>query len=197
MDSQFWQNVDIGLVSGLLASLIVSVGFWLFLSTVRPRVSISRDIARTLTPDGIVFRIKIVNKSRFPAVDVQLALYRRTRRNVAGGEVYGRKELVCESSSIPVLPRYRKRDAQAEYALRIKVVSDLDSEWDDDASQSLRLSLFARHGLSGAFKSFHQDYHTRNAIKDGNFFFGNRFDIEPPPPARQTGRAAPAPGGGS
>lgn len=183
MDSHFWENAGVGLVGGLVASLVASAGFWFLLYRVRPKIEISPKIARTLTDDGHVFRIKLVNKSRFPAVDVQFAVYLRSKRNVAGGEVYGRRQLDCESSVIPVLSRYSKDDDQAEYALRIKINDSLDEVWKNDSLQSIRIALFARHGFSGAFNSFKMDYFQKSDIEDGNFRWGESLLISPRPVA--------------
>ena len=47
MDSQFWENAGVGLIVGLVASLVASGGFWFWLYQIRPSIEISPEIART------------------------------------------------------------------------------------------------------------------------------------------------------
>ena len=62
----FW--VVAGIV-GVLSGLIASIAFFLLLCKIKPVVVISDDICRDLHDD--LFRIKVVNKSKFDLIDVK------------------------------------------------------------------------------------------------------------------------------
>ena len=176
---QVWTNIAIGLGSGVVASVLASAAFFFMLYKLRPSIDISPEIARTRMPEGdIAFRIKIINRSRFPALDLQIAVYRMKPRGVTGGQVSSSKQLNTRHSFVPVLGKYKKKDPKADYALRFRIVDDVDREWTSDDAEYLQLRIAARHGFSGAFGTFHKEYYTKkNAIKDGQFAFGDNFAI--------------------
>lgn len=177
VSTEVWINIAIGLGAGVVASLLASVALFLRLYKLRPNIKISPEIARTPMRDETAFRIKLVNKSRFAAVDLGIAVYRKKTRNVTGGQVFGTKQLSTRHASVPVLAAFDRRDKDAQYALRIRIIDDVDKEWADDEVEFLQIRVVARHGLSGAFGEFHKEYMKRTAIKDGNSHFGDDFNI--------------------
>lgn len=171
---QFW----LPLATGVGASFVASVVFWLALFRVRPKIVISDKIAKGLTDDGdTAYRIKIVNKSRRSAVDLHVAVYRDTYRNVPDGQVHRLKPLKIRSTPGYMLHGYRCRDAESRYALRLRIDEDVDQVWTDDSIQSLVVRIYARDSMSGAYRHFEHAYTQRTCITPGSFHKGDSFEV--------------------
>jgi hypothetical protein len=171
---QFLLSALIGVLSSMMASLVV----WLLLFRVRPKIDISPVIARTTGPNGeISFRVKIVNKTRRPAIDLQASIYLDTLRKVPNGDVHMLHKLPLKSTAGFMLHGYNKKDSDARYARRLLIEDDIDATWLDDQHASIVMRLFARDGMSGAFQQCEQIYRLKREIKDGSFHWGDSFEV--------------------
>jgi hypothetical protein len=166
-------------VIGVLASVIASAIFWVVLFQIRPKIEISPQISRSINSDGSKgFRVKLINRSRRAAVDLQPSVFLDTLRKHKTGDVHMLRLLPVKSTPGFLFHGYDKNDADARYARRLLITDDLDATWVDDQISSIVVRLFARDGRSGAFRQFEQTYRLkRDAIKDGDFDWGDSFEI--------------------
>jgi hypothetical protein len=162
-------------VIGVVSSFAASATFLLFLTHVRPDIEISEHIARERRPNGTpVYRIKIVNRQRRAAVDVDVQVFRDSKRNVPNGETSFLKAIPLKSSGTVLLPGRNPADPLKRYARRLRLLVNLDAEWSDDGAQTIVVRVFARDSLSNFGREFERRYYVKaNTIVDGVFDVGD------------------------
>jgi hypothetical protein len=165
---------------GAISSLIASVVFLLFLTRVRPRIIISECIAKGTSANGkAIYRIKVINRTRVPIINVKAQLHFMRPTVAPGGIIYISKEIKLQRSEIMELSEFNLKDNTAAYAYRFRSYEDLDESWNDDKQSYLRFRLYATHSISGFSRVFRKDFHTkRNSIVDGDFAFGNSVEVK-------------------
>ena len=167
----------------VLAALvgIMSNGmFLILLSKLRPRLEISPWIARgKSTIDGrVIFRIKVINRSKYPVTNIRAQIHLMKPYQSSGGEVWKSKAIKLVRDNPMVLDRYAKKDPDVNYAFRFVTYENIDELWLDDTVQFIRFRTTCQHGLSGFGGYFSRDYRLkRRTIKDGDFSKGDTFDI--------------------
>jgi hypothetical protein len=169
------------IIIGILSSLLASIMFLLAISQVRLKVEISKKIAKRLEPESSskLFAIKVLNRGRRSIIAIQAQLYLVTPTQVLGGSVLRTIEIPLKRSDPLEIPKFDEKDENAQYAFRFVTYSDIDELWIDDAHSFIRFRMYGRDAVSGFGKVFTQDYHTkRQSLKDGDFRFGNSFEIE-------------------
>jgi hypothetical protein len=168
------------IILGALSSLIASVLFLLFLTRLRPRVVISECIAKGMDSKGEpIYRIKVINRTRVPIINVRVQLHFMRPTVVPGGLIYISKEITFQRSDILELSPFDLKDNTAAYAYRFRSYEDISKLWNDDTQAYLRFRLYATHSVSGFSRVFRKDYQTkRNTLKEGDFAFGNSTEVK-------------------
>ena len=163
----------IGLVSGVVSSLI----FLWALSLMRPDITISGELCKSSDAAGPFYAFKIINNSRFHALDLKAELILNTPFNSPGGSNHSCEWIHLTKDGLLQFPRYRKNDTKADYALILGTRIDLDALWNSTA-QYLEVKIYAKHSFSGIYKSFNQKYYTKqSSIQSGMYNFGKTFRI--------------------
>jgi len=111
-------------VIGLASSLLASVAFLAFLTTLRPNIQISEQIAKSVTIEGEVeYRIKIVNKSHWPVNRIHAEFALIQYRNGPGGRFKKRTALSLRRSEVMQLLSTRAdvEEEYADYAFRFSI----------------------------------------------------------------------------
>jgi len=163
------QAIGIGIFSSFLASLM----YLSFLSLLRPKILISPKISKSESGNYV---IKVINKSKRDAVDIQAELCLLTPINVPKGQIWKRQKIPLNTSKLMVLRKFDTKDKDAIYAFRFTTKVNLEEIWNDKHSY-LRFRLFAKDEVSGFGKVFEQKYYTKSDIIQGSFAFGDSFDI--------------------
>ncbi|MGA2824360.1 MAG: hypothetical protein ABSE72_12640 [Bacteroidales bacterium] len=171
----FLESVVIGVLSSLVASLI----FLFYLTRVRPKIEISDQVARTISASGkTIYRIKVINKSRVPIINIKTQLHVMRPTTVPAGIIYISKDITFQQSEIMELSKFDTQDKTAAYAYRFRSYDALDDLWSEDSQSYLRFRIRATHSVSGFTRVFRKDYYTRrNSIMYGEFDFGNSMKI--------------------
>lgn len=170
-------------VIGVLASVVASAIFWVLLFQLRPKIEISPEISRSRNSDGSIgFRVKLINRSRRSAIDLQATVFLDTLRKHRTGDVHMLRPLPVKATPGFFFHGYDKKDTDARWARRLLITENLDTTWVDEQKSSILVRLFARDGRSGAVRQFEQTYRLKSVIKDGDFEWGDSFDIAPPTP---------------
>lgn len=175
-----WANyVFDKIVLAVLVGLITSSIFLLMLSRLRPRLNISPNIARgtSTKTQQIIYRIKVINRSRYPLTDIRAQLHIYKNYQTAAGDIWKSEALTLTRPDPIIIDKYDKNDSEANYAYRF-VTYDLDNRWSDDTTQFVRFRVFARHSLSGFGGFFCKDYRLKRvALVNGDFVKGDAFDV--------------------
>ena len=163
------------LVASVCASLTASVIFLVLLTRVRPRVEISAKVARSVRNGQLSHGVKIINRSRADLVDIRVRLDRIEITPDVNGYLKVRTPIPLRFDEILVLPRFKRKDKEHEYAYRFTTTEDVAGRM-DEAISILRFQLVAKHSVSGFSRAFSQNFRVSDIV-DGNFAVGNTFEI--------------------
>lgn len=164
----------------ILIGLVTNAIFLYILSRFRPTIDISPTIARGAdTTDGsTIYRIKVINRTKFPIVDIKAQLHIFKNHQTATGEIWKSKPIDLKRSDPIGIFKYDVADRDANYAYRFVTYEDLEAIWSNDNVQFLRFRIYARHSLSGFGVFSYKDYRLkRNSIQLGEFSKGDTFEI--------------------
>ncbi|MEC7753792.1 MAG: hypothetical protein VYB44_07165 [Bacteroidota bacterium] len=170
-------SILVGLGTGIISSLM----FLYFLTKVRPKISISENIAKdTLTIRGETlpcFRVKIVNKTwRSKIYDIEAQLFLLRFDATEGGHNIFMDKIPLLKEKVWSLNCINKNDQHAEFAYQFICTDDLDGMWKEN--NNIEIIVRARHAFSGFTKTVRKRYYIKsNAIKNGSFKFGNNMEI--------------------
>ena len=151
-------SVIVGLISGVVSSLISFVIMY-FIS---PRIIIAPKIAESQEGNDTFYRIKVVNKSRFPLYNVDY----------------------CHSFKPPLrfISRYSSRDKGHRYAVRITYKID-KTKYPLNDHAFLRITFVATHGFTGTTRCFSTTF-TQNDVVNGVFEIGKSPRVVQQTPAK-------------
>lgn len=168
------------IVLATFVGLITSGIFLYVLSKFRPIIDISPAIAKgkdTLS-GRTIYRIKVINRTKSPIVDIKAQLHIFKNHQTATGEIWKSKAVELRRSDPIVIDKYDSADLDANYAYRFVTYANLEEAWSDDNVQFLRFRIYARHSISGFGVYAYKDYRLkRNSIKSGEFSKGDTFEI--------------------
>jgi len=171
-------NIAISILIGVLGSVIASCIFLLAVRALRPRLEISPTISKWKGENDIKYVIKIINRGRRKIVDLRFELLLVTKKVVPGGELSTTRALDLKKDRAFILPEFEKKSDRALFARRITILDDIDALWDKDTSQYLIFRAYAHDEVSGLARLFQSEYRTkRNTLIDGEFHFGDSFEI--------------------
>ena len=159
-----------GIVSGLISSVLI-FGFW---QIQKPRLEISKDIAKNSKGE---FRVKIVNKTSRYISNVIIRLQVVKRTNGHNGDVYNTYNLQLPYSEIMLINPRKDTKKNTDYAIRFVLPKDLEKHWVDDTHTSLKLIIHCSNEFNTASKTYEQYYHRKSTIKNGEFVCGDSMRI--------------------
>lgn len=168
----------IAITIGVVSSFISSFLFLLVLLGLKPRIEISPKISKYVdTKNREVYVMKIINKGKRDAIDVTIVFHLVRETAVSGGLVRHSKRLMLQTKNILNIPKFRRSDKEADYAFRIKSLEKLEMLLNEAENAYLRLRLTAKDAISGATIVVEQRYYTLDSIREGQFMWGNSFEI--------------------
>jgi len=165
---------------GAVASLVASGTFFAILLGLRPRFSIAPSISVVTTSTGrLVYRFKVVNRTRRPLVDVKLQLFRDTPTKVPGGHrpLHTLRRINLAYSEPLVIVGRKRGDPEARHARRFVAEDDLLAHWPDDQRASLLLRITCRDGITGTFRQKEQEFRLHDTLQHGVFAFGDSLSV--------------------
>jgi len=162
------------LLIGATSSLMASILFLAFMSCLRPRVTISKEIAF----NNGRYCIKVINKTHGKIYDVNAELLKMIPVNAPGGVNLRLNQIPLRNDKICYITGHHlfKRNEHASYAVLFSTTEDLGKIWQDN-NEILHFKIIAKHAFSGFVKVSTQFYHQNSCIKQGKFKFGNSLEI--------------------
>ena len=150
--SEFFGSAIAGIVSGIISSAL----FFYFISTLRPDLSLSKDICKFKNPEGeTTFGVKILNNSRFHVLDLKIEMILMSPFNAPGGTNYFMRWIQLKREGLILFKRYNKDDDKADYAFVVATREDLDAIWMNE-TQHIIVKIHGKHAFSGMSRSFEQ-----------------------------------------
>ncbi|MBN1451276.1 MAG: hypothetical protein JW963_09695 [Anaerolineales bacterium] len=170
---QILQVVIVPIVIGIITS-------WLFLLMQRipPNIQISPNIAKFKSKKhaGYGYIVKILNKSKWAAVDINVRFATMQSKIVPDGPIMRTSDFKLEKDSEFEIPGFDESDPEAS-AFRFITYEDIETKWDDDKNFVIFV-VYAKNSLTGFGKVFKQRYYLkRDAIRDGTFKKGKSMEI--------------------
>ena len=78
---------------------------------------------------------------------------------------------------VAYIPVEKNNDIHNLHAMRVRTVDDLEEYWTDE-SCFVRLTIMAKHSLSGLNKVFVKDYLSKDCITTKKFLSGNNLGVK-------------------
>ncbi|WP_433829873.1 hypothetical protein [Flavobacterium anhuiense] len=94
---------------------------------------------------------------------------------VGGMNIQG-KDIELKDDFISYIPPKNKNDNNSLHAMRVRTTEDLEMNW-GDASSYIRLTVIAKHSLSGFTNIFVKDFYSKDVITTRKFKSGDDLDV--------------------
>lgn len=171
-------EVLLSILIGAISSIIASFIFFRVFRLIKPKIDISPNITRFYSSSGgIVYGIKIINRSRRPAVNIKAEFHLTYISNLSNGPITLTKDLKLKRDTNFILEGYRKDKAEEDYAFRFLTYEDIEKEVINKTKEChIRISILAYNELSGLGKVFTKEYALSDII-EGRFQQGDSFKI--------------------
>ncbi len=169
----------ISLIIGILGSLLASFVFIFFLTRLRPKVVISKEISKSTDAVGRpIYSIKVVNKSQRPIINIKAQLQLISPTNAPGGLIMGVYDIILAGENPLRISKYKRNQDEENYAYRFSIREDLENVWEDDKHTYLKFAIFASDSLSGFSQVFTQEYRLKRiSLIEGDFVRGQGLEI--------------------
>ena len=181
-------SAGLSVLIGIASSIVASGLFWAAFFYLRPRISISTEVARGVdTQGGSFYAIKLVNRSWRACHDLRFRLQLMKIRVIPGGQLLSASEIKVVHPEVFLLKRYSPSDREASYAFRVRTTEDIDSLWSDDQRSFLRLQVYARDAISGLPSLKIREFrYKRTDVVTGEFEFGASLEVRRGEPTRSS-----------
>ena len=170
----------IGFVASFVATLIFALLLFIIL---KPRIKISDNIAcLNKGKENEFYKFKFYNNSYFKAFDIKFELLSckeyEAQKNSEGVNV-SMNDITLSNSQILFIEKYRKdkKNRYAHNCVTVRVENENLENVVSKANSYLEFRVTMKHGFSNLSGTFTKKYRTAKCIKNGDFEFGNNFNI--------------------
>lgn len=170
-------SLALGGLIGVVSSVVASTIWLVTIRAVRPRVDISSVIAEEGEGEDRKWRIKIINRARRAALDIEFELVAVRPASAMNGAVNFTRS--CRVGRAPIiLPGVSQRRRDDDNCYRLRIHDNPREMLAGDDGRFLRLRLFARDEVSGIGRVFESRYtYEATQVVRGRFARGQVFDV--------------------
>lgn len=166
-------SLIVGVVSGLIASYLFLI---FYLKNKRPVITISKYISKVEYKGETNYFFKFVNQTKSEIFDIHIeTTFYKPVGDFNGTNLVG-TDINLKDNFAAYIPCENKMDTHNLHAMRIRTTDDIEKDWTDESS-FIRLTIIAKHSLSGFNKVFHKDYLSKDCITTKKFQSGNNLDV--------------------
>lgn len=171
--AEVFLGIAISIVTGVISSYLFLM---YFLNRKRVKIEISSHISKVDFEGETNYFFKFINKTSSEIFDIRIepTFYKQVG-GVGGMNIQG-KDIVLEDNVISYIPCEKKNDSNSLHAMRVRTVEDLEANW-SDVSSYIRLTVIAKHSLSGFTDIFVKDFYSKDAITTKKFKSGNDLRV--------------------
>ncbi|WP_341221030.1 hypothetical protein [Polaribacter atrinae] len=167
-------SLFVGVISGLIASYLFLMGF---LKRKRPMIEISNYISKIQYDGETNYLFKFINKTKSEIFDIHIEpTFYKPVGDISGRNLKG-KDIKLKDNFIAYMPCDTSIDEHNLHAMRIRTTDNLEKNWTDESS-FIRLTIIAKHSLSGLNKVFVKDFLTKDCISTKKFLSGNDLSVK-------------------
>ncbi|WP_026729506.1 hypothetical protein [Flavobacterium denitrificans] len=170
-------EVFLGIIISIITGVISSYLFLMyFLNRKRVKIEISSYISKVTFEEQTNYFFKFVNKTNSEIFDVRIepTFYKQVG-GVGGMNIQG-KDILLKDNFISYIPCKQKSDTNSLHAMRVRTVEDIEMNW-SDASSYIRLTVIAKHSLSGFTDIFVKDFYSKDVITTKKFKSGDDLGV--------------------
>ena len=172
------------LLSTIIGFIIGISSNYLFLllmgKYLRPSIDISQYISKTKKNETTYYSFKFINKTKVEIIDVRIsAMFLKSSGDLGGKNLDGKEIELLYSFYPSVTSKKNKKDKQDYnlHALRVNTKDNLEDKW-TDTSSFIRMTITAKHSLTGLGKTFIKDFDSNDCITDKKFLSGNELEVK-------------------
>jgi hypothetical protein len=167
-------SIIVGIVSGFIASYLFLM---YFLKRKKPKIEISKHISKQQFRGETNYFFKFVNKTKSEIYDVRVeATFYKPVGDIVGRNLQG-TDIELKDCLFMYIPCSKNDDKHNLHAMRIRTINDLGEQWKDDSS-FIRLTIMAKHSLSGLNQVFSRDFHNKDCITSKKFVSGDDLSVK-------------------
>jgi hypothetical protein len=167
-------SLVLGVVSGVVASYLFLM---YYLGRKKPIIQISAHISKVEFKGETNYFFKFVNKTDSEIFDVRVeATFFKPVGDLNGTNLQG-TDIELKDSFFMYIPKSNKEDQHNLHCMRLRTVENLEEKW-TDASSKIRLTIIARHALSGFNQVFYKEYNSIRCITTLQFISGDSLEVK-------------------
>lgn len=172
------ENLLISLIIGVLSGVLASYLFLIYyLGRKKPKIEISEHISKVKFNDETNYFFKFVNKTDSEIFDVSVeATFFKPIGDLNGTNLQG-TDIELKDSFFMYIPKNTKEDQHNLHCMRLRTIENLEEKWADSSSK-IRLTIIARHSLSGFNKVFFKEFNSIRCISTKQFISGDSLEIK-------------------
>lgn len=163
----------LGVIAGVIASYIFLTKY---LKNKVPRIIIAPEIVKTNFDGETNYFLKFVNKTECEIFDVRVELTLYKPKGAVGGINLQGTDIILKDNFFSYISEKDDSDNRNLHAVQVRTTEDVSCLWIDE-SAFVRLTVIARHSLSGLNKVFVKDYTSKDLIINGKFKSGDELGI--------------------
>lgn len=171
-----FKNSLISIFTGVGASYMF---LRIYLFNKKPKILISEHICKMNLLGKMNYVFKFVNNSDVELYDVRIEAKILTPFNDVSGKNLRGEEINFVDNNIYFLPCKTAKDDFNLHSIRIRTLDDLETRWKEcDGSSYVRLTIIAKHSLSGFNKVFVKDFLHPDTITQKKFQKGDDLSVK-------------------
>jgi hypothetical protein len=171
-------NIIIGLVTGFFSAICASAVFVYIMYSQRPKLELSRQIAKTNFKGQTIYAFKVINAGRRDAVTVSAELFLIQPHTVEGGVGYNVIEIPLVRQKLFHLRPVAKVGTKFGGVFEFITLADLEAEWLALTDSYLLFRVLAQDSLSFFSQVFSSEFgDPEKAIAAGRFAKGASMKI--------------------
>lgn len=168
----------ISLLTGFISALCASAVFVYMMYSQRPKLELSRQVARTSFEGKTIYAFKVINAGKRDAVSVSAELFLIQPHTVEGGIGYNIIEIPLVRKKLFHLRPLAKVGTKFGGVFEFITLADLEAEWRAFPDSYLLFRVFAQDSLSLFSQVFSSEFNTpEKAIAVGRFAKGASMKI--------------------
>ena len=171
------KEIILGIIISIITGVISSYLFLMyFLNRKRVKIEISSYISKVTFEGQTNYFFKFINKTNSEIFDIRIepTFYKQVG-GVGGMNIQG-KDIILKDNFISYIPCKKKSDSNSLHAMRVRTTEDIELNWSDTSSY-IRLTVIAKHSLSGFTDIFVKDFYSKDVITTRKFKTGDDLDV--------------------
>ncbi|PIF34059.1 hypothetical protein CLU81_4693 [Flavobacterium sp. 9] len=171
------QEMILGILISIITGVVSSYLFLMyFLNRKRVKIEISSHISKVTFEGQTNYFFKFINNTNSEIFDIRVepTFYKQVG-GVGGMNIQG-KDIILKDNFISYIPCKKSSDTNGLHAMRVRTTEDIELNWTDNSSY-IRLTVIAKHSLSGFTNVFVKDFYSKDAITDKKFKSGDDLGV--------------------